>query len=179
MKLIIAIFLIAAGFIARSQEAKIAESQKIGHADWQLIFNAMPEYKTIQKELESFGSQLKTQLESKAKTLEAKIGEFRSLPAGTPEAILRDKESELTYLQNALQQFEAEAQRTIQEKQNALLKPVLERIGKAIEEVALSEGYSYILNPNVMDGSDILLFAQEKYDISEKVLEKLGVALGR
>lgn len=39
--------------------------QKIGYADWEYIFTLLPEYKQIDSELKTFGTQLENQLKSK------------------------------------------------------------------------------------------------------------------
>jgi outer membrane protein len=63
----------------------------------------------------------------------------------------------------------------MQKKQNDLVNPVFIKVGKAIEEVALENGFAYIINPQMIGGSDVLLFTDEKYNISNLVLAKLGI----
>ena len=55
------------------------------------------------------------------------------------------------------------------------MEPVFTRVGKAIEETAKENGFSFIINPQLLQGGDILLYSDEKYDISPLVLKKLGV----
>jgi outer membrane protein len=150
-------------------------SQKIGHADWEYIFSQLPEYKQIENELKSFESQLQNQLKIKSQELETKYKAYQALPAGTLEAIKKDKESELTYLQENLQKFQQDAQTSMQKKQTDLVSPVFTKVGKAIEAVATENGFSYIINPQMVGGGDVLLFSDEKYNISDLVLKKLGV----
>ncbi|HEY3402686.1 MAG TPA: OmpH family outer membrane protein [Ohtaekwangia sp.] len=159
--------------------AKGQSGQKIGHADWEYIFNQMPEYKKIESELRAFEAQLQNQLKAKNQDLETKYKAYLALPADTPEPIKKDKESELSYLQEEIQKFQQEAQASMQKKQNALINPVFEKVAKAIEAVALENDYSYIINPQVVGGNDILLFASEKYNISNLVLKKLGVPVAQ
>ena len=59
------------------------------------------------------------------------------------------------------------------------MNPVFIKVGKAIEEVALENGYSYIINPQMIGGGDVLLFTDEKYNISNLVLKKLGIDLSK
>lgn len=152
-------------------------SQKIGHADWEYIFSQMPEYKRIETELKAFEAQLQNQLKAKNQEFENKYKAYVGLPTDTPEAIKRDKESELSYLQEGIQKFQQEAQLSMQKKQTELINPVFTKVGKAIEEVALENDFSYIINPQVVGGNDILLFANEKYNISNLVLKKLGITI--
>ena len=154
--------------------AQTTSNQKIGHADWEYIFSQLPEFKSIENELKSYETQLQNQAKSKVQELNTKYKAYQELPANTPEAIRKDKESELAYLQENIQRFEQDAQASIQKKQNDLVAPVFAKVGKAIEEVAKENGFTYILNPKVLGGGDLILFTDEQYNISELVLKKLA-----
>lgn len=158
---------------------KAQTPQKIGHADWQFIFSQLPEYRQIEGELKSFDAQLQAQLKQKTQELEVKFKEYKALPATTPDAIKKDKESELSYLQQNLQKFTEDAQVSFQKKQGELVTPVFDKVGKAIKDVATENGFAYIVNPQTTDGTDILLFADNKFDISNLVLTKLGVDVSK
>ena len=81
----------------------------------------------------------------------------------------------LPYLQQNFQKFQQDAQTSMQKKQSDLINPVFAKVGKAIEEVAVENGFAYIINPQMLGGGDVLLYTNEKYNISELVLKKLGV----
>lgn len=153
-------------------------SQKIGHADWEFIFSKMPEVKIVEEELRVLQGQLENQLKLKNQEFEAKYNQFKGLPSDTPEAIRKDKETELAHLQQNIQQFQQDAQSSIQKKQNNLMTPVFSKVAKAIEEVARENGYAYIINPRLLGGDDVLLYTDERYNISNLVLQKLGVKVG-
>jgi outer membrane protein len=97
------------------------------------------------------------------------------MPATTPDAIRADKERELQGMQESIQKFQQDAQTSLQNKQGALMDPVIKKVGKAIEDTAKENGYAFILNPQTMGGEDVLLYSDEKYDISKLVLKKLGI----
>ena len=63
----------------------------------------------------------------------------------------------------------------MQKKQTDLRNPIFVKVGEAIEKVALENGFSYIINPQMIGGSDILLFTDEKCNISDLVLKDLGI----
>ena len=160
-----------AGF-AQTQPA----TQKIGYADWDYIFPQLPEFKTIDSDLKAHRSQLESQMEAKNKDFQAKYEAFSKLPATTPDAIRNDKTRELEALQESIQKFQQDAQSSFQNKQNALMEPIFNKVGKAIEDVAKENGYTFIINPQLLTGGgDILLYSDEKYNISDLVLKKLGV----
>ena len=55
------------------------------------------------------------------------------------------------------------------------MEPIFVKVGKAVEAVAKENGYSFIINPQVASGGDVLLYNDEKYNISTLVLKKMGV----
>ncbi|MCE7862055.1 MAG: OmpH family outer membrane protein [Bacteroidetes bacterium CHB5] len=163
-------------FCAATLSANAQETQKIGYADWNYIFTQMPEFKQIENELKTHGTQLENQLKAKSTEFENKLRAYQGMPATTPDAIKADKERELQALQESIQKFQQDAQTSLGNKQTALMDPVFKKVGKAIEDVAKENGYSFILNPQLMgSGEDIVLYSDEKYDISNLVLKKLGV----
>lgn len=150
-------------------------TQKIGYADWDFIFSQMPEFKQIDSELKAHRTQLESQMEAKQRDLQTKYEAFQKLPATTDNAIRADKQRELEALNESLQKFSQDAQTSLQNKQTSLMEPVFNKVGKAIEEVAKENGFSFIINPQLLQGGDILLYSDEKYDISTLVLKKLGI----
>jgi outer membrane protein len=151
------------------------ESQKIGYADTEYILTQLPKFKQIEAELKTHGSQLENQMKAKAEDFQAKLKAYQGMPATTPEAIKADKERELQALQENYQKFQQDAQSSLQKKQAELMDPVYKQIGKAIEDVAKENGYTFILQPQVPNGGDVLLYSDEKFNISNLVLKKMGV----
>lgn len=169
--LILLFIAFAVSAVAQTQPAV----QKIGYADWDYIFSQMPEYKQIDSQLKTHGDQLQAQLKAKYAEYESKVKTYQALPATTPDAIRKDKEGELQQLQENIQKFQQDAQTSLQQKQNQLMEPVFAKVSKAIEEVAKENGYSFIINPQLVGGGDVLLYNDEKYDISSMVLKKMGI----
>jgi outer membrane protein len=65
-------------------------------------------------------------------------------------------------------------QGTLQRKQKQLIDPVTQSIQKAISSVANESGYDFILNAGTGE-DDLILFAVDQADVSNLVLEKLGI----
>lgn len=162
-------------FCVFAVSAQAQETQKIGYADWEYIFSQLPEFKQIDNELKTHGTQLENQLKAKYADYETKVKAYQGMPATTPDAIKADKERELAGLQESIQKFQQDAQTSLQNKQAALMDPVFKKVGKAIEDVAKENGYAFIMAPQVMNGGDVLLYSDEKYNVSVLVLKKLGV----
>jgi outer membrane protein len=156
--------------------AQTTVTQKIGYADTDYIFTQLPEYKQVDVDMKAHGTQLQSQLEAKSKELETKYKAYQNMPATTPDAIRADKERELQQLQEGIQKFQQDAQASFQNKQAKLMEPLFAKVADAIAAVAKAEGYTFIISPGLPGGSgDILLYSDDKYDISDLVLKKLGI----
>ncbi len=152
-----------------------AQTQKIGYADWEYIFSQLPEFKQIDSELKTHADQLQNQMKAKQQDFETKYKAYQNMPATTPDAIRADKERELQSLQEGFQKFQQDAQTSLQKKNQDLMAPVYAKVGKTIEDVAKENGYTFIINPQMVGGGDVLLYSDDTYNISNLVLKKLGV----
>ena len=155
--------------------AQTTPAQKIGYADWEYIFGQMPEYKQIESAIKTHGDQLKAQLDAKYKEYETKLKAYQASAATMVDAIRKDRETELTQLQESIQKFQQDAQASLQKKQTDLMEPVFGKVAKAVEEVARENAYSFIITPQIVGGGDVLLYKDEKYNISALVLKKMGI----
>lgn len=147
---------------------------KIGYADVDYILSQLPEAKQVEADLQSHSTQLQTQIQSKYQEYQAKLATYQQGAANMVDAVRNEKEQELTDLGNRLKQFEQDAQTSLQKKQNELMQPLFTKVGDSITIVAEEGGYDFVLSSGV-GGVDIVLFAKEENDISDKVLTKLGV----
>ena len=58
-------------------------------------------------------------------------------------------------------------------KQTELMQPIIDRINEVLLKVAKNEEYDYIFDATVGPEGNTILFANEKYDISDKILEEV------
>jgi outer membrane protein len=168
------LFVLLFGLAAFAAQAQTT-TQKIGYADWDYIFSQMPEYKQIDAELKTHGAQLENQLKAKYAEYQSKLTALNAMPASAPELTKKDKQTELAQLQESIQKFQQDAQTSLQKKQTDLMAPVFTKVGKAIEDVAKENGFAFIFAPQMVNGGDILLYSDEKYNVSDLVLRKLGI----
>ena len=146
-----------------------AQTLKIGYTNTDYILSKLPEAKQIESELKTHRNQLGAQLKSKQEEFERKYQSFVEGQATMTDVVKNDVQVELQALQQSIQKFAAEAEKSMQNKQVQLLAPVYERIDGSIKAVAEEQGFSHVFSHGV------LLFATEENDISDLVLAKLGV----
>jgi outer membrane protein len=173
MRKLVLLFVLAAGLITTQAQTPTA-STKIGYADVDYVISQLPEAKQIDTELKSTQAQLKNQIDTKSQEFQTKLADYQKNLSTMLDAVRANTERELTQLQENLQKLQQDAQSTIQNKTSQLLDPVYKKVGKAIEEVAKENGFTFILNQQIQ-GLDVILYGDEKMDISDLVLKKLGV----
>jgi outer membrane protein len=149
---------------------------KVGYADIEYIFSQMPEAKQIETALQTLQAQLKKQYDNKLTEFQTKLKVYQASveDPNIPQAVKQNSARELEQLQANLQKLQEESQTDLQKKNNELFSPVQEKVGKAIEDVAKENGFHLVLT-NQISGLDVVLFADEKLDVSDLVLKKMGV----
>lgn len=167
------VLLLVLGLGAHLSQAQTA-SVKIGYADVDYIFSQLPESKAIEAELKSTQAQLKNQIDAKYQDFQKKLADYNANLNTMLDAVRQNTERELQQMQQNIEKLQADAQTTIQTKQTQLMDPVYKKVGKGIEDVAKENGFSFILNQQI-GGLDVILYGDEKMDISDMVLKKLGV----
>ena len=162
------------GLITFASQAQTAT--KVGYADPDYILSQMPEAKQIDAELKSMEAQLKGQIEAKIKKFQTELADYQKNGSAMIDAVRQNTERELTQQQQNIEKLQQDAQTTIQNKNTQMMTPVYDKVGKAIEAVAKENGYSFILNQQI-GGLDVILYGDDKMDISELVLKHMGVTV--
>jgi outer membrane protein len=172
MKKLVLLIVFAAGALV--SQAQTAAATKVGYADVDYIFSQMPEAKQIDTELKSTQTQLKNQIDTKAKEFQTKLQDYQANMNTMLDAVRVNTERELRQLQENIELLQQNAQTTIQNKQTQLMQPVYQKVGKAIEDVAKENGFTFILSQQI-GGLDVILYGDDKMDISDLVLKKMGI----
>ncbi|MCC9168663.1 OmpH family outer membrane protein [Pontibacter harenae] len=142
---------------------------KIGYTNVEYILLQLPESRQIESELKTTSTQLENQLKNKYAEYEAKLKAYEQGAAAMDKVVRDDKEKELMNLNNSIQEFQRNAQASLQQKEKSLVDPVIAKIDKAIKDVAKENNYTYVFS------NQALLAGPEEGDISPLVLRKLGV----
>jgi len=147
---------------------------KIGYVDPDYILTQMPEFKQIEADMKSLQSQLKNQIDTKYQEFQKKLADYQANINTMLEPVRVNTERELQQLQQNIEKLQQDAQTTIQNKNAQLMEPVYSKIGKAIEDTAKENGFTFVLTQQIQ-GLDVILYGDEKLDISDLVLKKMGV----
>jgi len=149
-----------------------AFGQKFGYINSEYILSQFEEFREAQSKLEVEGRKLEKQYYDMAATLDSLQQEYERQKFLMTESNRAIKENEMRRLAEDIQRFQIEKlgpQGEFYQKQQALADPVLQKINTAIKKVGEDGGYDFIFD--TVAGN--VLYAQDKYDLTEKVLKEL------
>ncbi|MFT6866687.1 MAG: outer membrane protein [Cyclobacteriaceae bacterium] len=166
--------LIIIAILAGAIQVLAQDAPKIGYTNADYVLSLLPEAKQIDAELKAYEKQLQNQLQAKYANYEKLVADYQENAPAYDELIRADKEQEIAQLQQSIQKFSQDAENSLMTKRTTLLKPAYEKIGNAIETIAIENGYSHIFSAGA-PGFDVLLYAREQDDVSDLILLKLGI----
>jgi len=173
MKRIISV-LIFAGILIINGNTFGQTTLKLGHIDSRLVFAAMPESDSAQKQLERSAKQMQTTLEELQVDFNKKYEEYSRLTneATTSALIIKTKEEELQSLQQRIQNFQQQAEQDMASQRSELFKPIQDKAIKAVNDVAAENGFTYVFD---VAGGALVYTSPESQDILALVKAKLGL----
>lgn len=167
-KIVIAIMtcMLAFGGTAMAQK-----NVKLGHINSNDLMQIMPGRDSAQTVLQAEVAELENTLKSMQAEAEKRYNDYVANQAGWTELIRQTKQREIQDMAARIEEFQQNAQKQLQDREQELLKPIIDRAKKAIEEVAKEGGYTYILDA----GTAAILYSQDSDDIMPLVKKKLGL----
>ena len=154
------------------------QAQKYACVNTEYILKNIPDYVTAMSKLGKFTEEWQQELEGKQQELDELRERYQQEAYLLPDNLkqrrqdeIHTKETELRALQH--QRFGAGGD--LDKKRAELLRPVQDRLYGAIERVAREKNYAFVFDKS--QGSAVV-YVSEKYDISNQVLEMLGVKPG-
>ncbi len=144
-------------------------SLKIGYINSNKLMSTMPEADSAQAQVKAYAAGLQKQMQSMAQEYQSKVRSYQSNVGTMSDLIRQTKEKEISDLQQRIQAFQASADQDVQEKQQELFKPIIDKVKTAIDAVGKENGYSYILD--VSQG--VVLYYANGDDVTPLVKKKL------
>lgn len=144
---------------------------KLGYIDSNELLGLMPAKDSIQTVLQDYGKSLETQLQTMYAEYQTKVQDYQTNSRTMSDIIRQTKEKELADLESRIETFRTQADTDLQDKQTALLQPLLDKAKNAINTVAKENGYTYIFDV----GTGAVLFYEKGDNILPLVKAKLGL----
>jgi outer membrane protein len=149
-------------------------AQKYGHLNYGNLLNAMPAVKDADKQLEDFQKALVAKGEEMSTKLkDGYLAFLKDQQSGNfSPAKLQERQAQLEAEQTAIQSYEEAVRKQISDKREALIKPILDRVNKAIEDTAKEKGFAMVFDTSSFNA---ILFAKDSEDLFPVIKTKLGI----
>lgn len=147
-----------------------AQTLKFGHIDLQALIQIMPERATAEETYNKFQTELEDIFGDMQKDYQAKFAELDQMGADVSEIKRNAKVAELQDIQQRMQNYQVTAQQQLQQKQNEVMKPIIDKAQNAIAEVAKEQGLLYVFEAN-----NLLYKSNQSVDVLPLVKAKLGI----
>jgi len=144
---------------------------KFGHINTNELLSQMPGRQEAEQELERYARELESTFTAMQNEFQSKYQEYLENQENLSQLIRQSKERELESLQQRIMEFQESAQEDLVDKENQLLRPIIEEARNAINEVAQENGYSYVFDTSM--GS--VLYSEPSDNIMDEVKAKLGI----
>lgn len=145
------------------------KGNKFGHINSSELLGLMPERKVAAAKMDSITKDVQKQLEEMMTEYRTKQEKYSAEASKMSELLKKDKEEELGNLANRIQNFQQQAQTTLEEEEQILINPIIDKAKKAIEEVAKENGYTYIFDTSV----GAVIYWEESDNVLSLVKNKL------
>lgn len=173
MKIVLLIAALTAGYFVEAQSPE-ASQHRVVYANLEYIISQLPEMKELEADLKSTQTQLRNQIQAKSQEVEKQYNDFNANMNNLADTVRENRQRALEQSIAELEKMQQDAQATLQNKQKLYMAPLYLRVNRVIQEVAEANGYAIVLTETI-GTYDFLLYQEPKMNISNLVLEKLGV----
>jgi Skp family chaperone for outer membrane proteins len=160
-------------FAAFFYSSETLSQQKIGYVDSKVILETIQDARDAQTNLDNFVQKWKTELQQINDSLIMMKDDFEKKKLILTEKIRQQKEDEIKAQEKRIADFKqqkfGESGEYFQ-KQTELMKPVQDRVFKAIQDVAKEGSYDFVIDRS---SQLMLLYMNDRYDLTQKVIKKL------
>ncbi len=169
-KIILLLFFTFAGFTTFAQ--------RFAYVDSDYILKHIPEYAAAQKQLAALTDQWQKEVDSKSQEIERMYKAYDADKILMTVDMQKRREAEIAGKEKEVRDFQRlkfGPDGELAKKSDALIKPIQDKLTKAIQAVAESEDIDMIFDKN---SEVIMLYANPRYDKSADVITRLGLKPG-
>ncbi len=153
----------------------VVSAQKYAIIDTRYILDKMPDYKTAQAQLDETAAQWQKDIDAMQTNLDKMYVDFDAEKVMLSDELKKKREDQLFLKEKELRDLQRKRfgfEGDLFKKRQELIKPIQDKVYNAVQKMAVSRGYDFVLDKS--EGITII-FADPKLDKSEDVLKDLGV----
>lgn len=123
-----------------------AQTLRFAHFSYETVLAAMPDYSAAQQRLQTLRQQYDAESRRMADEFNNKYEDFLEAYHTLAPSILNKRQAELQELMQRGTAFREEAQQQLKQAEEEQMKPVRERLDRAVQQLGRQRAYAFILN---------------------------------
>ncbi|MGI6320618.1 MAG: OmpH family outer membrane protein [Bacteroidales bacterium] len=150
-------------------------AQRYAYVDTQYILENMPDYVGSQAELDRIAIEWQKEIEAKFANIDQLYKKYQADAPLLPEDMKQRREDEIINAEKEAKDLQKKRfgnDGDLYKKREELMKPIQDRVFNAIEEFSRSKNYAFVFDKS---GALTIIYADPKNDISNDIMDKLGI----
>lgn len=154
---------------------QIASAQSYAFIDSDYILENVPEYTEAKERLDKMAERWTKEIEDRYTTIKELKSNYDREEVLLPKEEREKRKTEIEKLENEAIELQTQhfgSEGDYFQKRQELIKPIQDRVFTAMKKVAKREDYAFVFDKANQSN---LLYAEKEFDISEEVLEEMGI----
>jgi outer membrane protein len=155
-----------------------ALAQRFAYIDSDYILKHIPDYVSSEKELKALQDQWQKDVDARFLEIDRMYKAYQADQVLMTADMKKRREAEIVEKEKAAKDFQRQKfgpDGELTQRSNALIKPIQDRIAKAVQALAESDNIDMIFDKN---SEVVMLYANPRYDRSADVITRLGLKPG-
>lgn len=152
-----------------------ALAQRYCVIDTKYILESIPDYKEAQKKLDAVAEQWQKEIDAKFQEVDKMYKSYQAEQVMLTDDLKRKREDEIIAREKEAKDLQKQRfgyEGDLFKKREELVKPIQDKIYNAVQKLAASRMYDFVLDKS---GGITVIFSDPKLDKSEEILASLGV----
>jgi outer membrane protein len=170
-KIILVLFFTFTAFTA-------AFAQRLAYVDSDYILKHIPEYASSQKQLAALSDQWQKEVDGRFQEIDRLYKAYQADQVLMTPEMRKRREAEIVEKEKVAKDFQRQKfgpDGDLSQKSTSLIKPIQDKVSKAVQAVAESDNLDMIFDKN---SEVMMLYANPRYDKSNDVVTRLGLKPG-
>ncbi len=145
---------------------------KLAFVDGQRIFAAVPGRQEAEAQFNKEMDDVRAQEKSMGDSITAMISDYSKAEPTLSPADKTSRQQTIRDKQATFQKRQQDLEQKAQERQNELVRPILDRIHRVIDDLRAANGYTLVVDVSPNAGSSVVSY-DKNLDVTDQVISKL------
>jgi len=159
----------------KSRLNDVQRQQRDAYVDTEYILGKMSEYTSAQAQIEKLNDQYQAIIESEIKKVDQLFKTYQAEKNRLNDVQRQQREQDIINKEQAVKELQKTyfgQEGTVTKKSEDLMKPIKDKVQRAIDALAREGGYAVIFDTAA---GPCMIYLNPTYDLSNRVLDRLGI----